>query len=174
MSSMSSRPNAPSAASGRWEQVGAMLARPRMCDDRQVAVLALAGLSYYYLVPAPLLALPGLLLFAACAWRRLPLVLCLLPLTFPFWYVPKRVLGHMVFPLSEMTLVVCTAVPLTHELRRLRRLGWKHARPWCRLRALAVRVGGWTCLGAGLLLFGTLSGVALSRQHPEALRAERW
>src|SRR5262245_5442201 len=142
--------------------------------DRLIAALVLAGLAYYYLVPAPLLALPGLLLFALCAWRRLPLVLCLLPLTFPYWFVPKRVAGHVVFPLSEIALAVCAAVALAQTLERVRRSGLQPMRLQRCTRALGARLGNWICLGAGLLLLGTLVGVALARQHPEAWRTERW
>lgn len=74
-------------------------------QTRQGEGLVVAGivgsLAYFYIVPSPLLALPGLLCFALLAWLRLDITLCLLPLTFPFWYVPKRVVGHVVFPLSE-------------------------------------------------------------------------
>ena len=73
-----------------------------------------AALAYYYLVPNPVLALPGLAAFVALAWLRLEVALCLLPLTFPFWYVPKRVLGQAVFPLSEIALGVCLAVTIGH------------------------------------------------------------
>ncbi|MBF6590699.1 MAG: O-antigen ligase family protein [Ktedonobacterales bacterium] len=76
------------------------------------------GLVAFYLAPAPLLALPGLLLFAALAWRRLAWALCLLPLTFPFWYVPRPFFGHAVFPLSESALGVCLVIALAHALRK--------------------------------------------------------
>jgi putative inorganic carbon (hco3(-)) transporter len=160
-----------------WQRI-AMSARHATDRDYRTAALALAGLAYYYLIPSPLLALPGLLLFTLCAWRRLPLVLCLLPLSFPYWFVPKRVAGHLVFPLSEIALAICVSIALIHAYRRLRwhatSVRWLKA--WLRRStwALTARLGGWTCLGAGLLLLGTLIGVALARRPPEALRTERW
>ncbi len=87
-------------------------------SDARYAAGMVAALAYYYLVPNPLLALPGLVAFAALAWLRLELALCLLPLTFPFWYVPKRALGQAVFPLSEIALGVCLAAAAGHLLAR--------------------------------------------------------
>jgi putative inorganic carbon (hco3(-)) transporter len=148
-------------------------AHPRAERDRTLAMLLAAGLAFYYLVPSPLLSLPGLLLLAVCAWRRPPLALSLLPLTFPFWYVPKRVAGAAVFPLSEIALAVCVAVillqwasvtPLSAYPARLRRLR----------RVLLGRVGALLLAGAALLAVGVGIGVVIARQRPEALRAFRW
>src|SRR5215467_16301246 len=72
------------------------------------------SLAYFYCVPVPVLALPGLLLFAVLAWSRLDMALAILPLTFPFWYVPKRLFDGKVFPLSEIVLVVCVALAAAH------------------------------------------------------------
>src|SRR5262249_25006906 len=116
-------PTAASSALPAWVRPLTMFSYLATGDDRLIAALALAGLAFYYLVPEPLFALPGLLLFALCAWRRIPLVLCLLPLTFPYWFVPKRVAGHVVFPLSEIALAVCAAVALAQTLERVRRSG---------------------------------------------------
>ena len=90
---------------------------PVLIGGAPYAAGMVAGLAYYYLVPNPLLALPGLVVFAALAWLRLELALCLLPLTFPFWYVPKRALGQAVFPLSEIALGVCLAVAVGRLLQ---------------------------------------------------------
>jgi O-antigen ligase len=153
---------------GEW-RAARWLARD---EPRQAALLTL-GLAYYYLVPSPLLALPGLLLYIAVAWRQIALALCLLPLTFPFWYVPKRVVGHLVFPLSEIALVICLCVLVA---RWLIAVGPRGLVPRLR-RATAVllgRSGGALCLGAALLALGTAIGVLQARRHPEALRAFRW
>lgn len=91
----------------------------RTGGDACYAAGMVVALAYYYLVPSPLLALPGLVAFAALAWLRLELALCLLPLTFPFWYVPKRALGQAVFPLSEIALGVCLAVAIGHLIVRM-------------------------------------------------------
>src|SRR5579872_344096 len=87
-------------------------------DWLSIAAIVLS-LAYYYAVPSPLLSLPGLLAFIVLAWLRLDLALCLLPLTFPFWFVPKRVGGSVVFPLSEIALGVCFAVALARGVRSL-------------------------------------------------------
>jgi putative inorganic carbon (hco3(-)) transporter len=141
-------------------------------EPRQAALLTL-GLAYYYLMSSPVLALPGLLLYIVVAWRRPALALCLLPLTFAFWYVPKRVVGHLVFPLSEIALAVCFGVIVA---RWLIAVGPRGLVP--RLRRAAVilfgRIGAVLCLGAALLALGTAIGVVLARRHPEALRAFRW
>src|SRR5260221_9858167 len=95
--------------------------RMRMRARRETALtLALLGaLATFYVSPSPLIALPVLVVYAALAGLRLDLAVCLLPLAFPFWYVPKRVLGHTVFPLSEIALAVCLGVALVREGRRL-------------------------------------------------------
>src|SRR5258707_9456213 len=95
-------------------------------DAAIVAIVAgmLLSLAAYYLVPAPLLSLPPLLVFVVLVWFRLEVALCLLPMTFPFWYVPKQVAGQAFFPLSEIVLAVCMAVALAqgaHHLPPLRR-----------------------------------------------------
>ncbi len=55
----------------------------------------IAALALYYLTPWPALALLWLALIAALTWRSPRVALALLPLTFPFWYVPKRVYGPL-------------------------------------------------------------------------------
>ncbi len=131
------------------------------------------GLTYYYLVPSPALALPGLVAFAALAWRRLDLALALLPLTFPFWYVPRPVAGTVVFPLSEIALAVCVAVALGREVLRFRS-GQRTLRLRRRALALAARLGPWLLIGSGLLVVGLTLGVVIARRPHEALRAYRW
>ena len=139
-------------------------------EPRQAALLTL-GLAYYYLVPSPALALPGLLLYIVVAWRRPALALCLLPLTFPFWYVPKQVAGQVVFPLSEIVLAVCAAVALAQGARHLPAL----RRHLPRLaRAALGRSGPRLALGALLLALGTAIGIVIAPRPHEALRAWRW
>ena len=133
----------------------------------------IASLAYYYLVPANLLALPGLLVFLLLTWRRLDLALCVLPLAFPFWYVPKRIFGYHFLPLSEIALLVCFVVGLLKETRHVRN-GLDRARIWTRAYLLCHRVGYWLLVGAGLLFLGTTVGVAIASHPHEALRAYRW
>lgn len=133
----------------------------------------IASLAYYYLVHSNVFALPGLLIFVWLAWRRLDLALCVLPLTFPFWYVPKRVYGGHVLPLSEVALVVCFGVGIVQEARHVR-AGLDHARIWTRAYLLGHRVGLWVIVGAALLFAGTTIGVAIASHPHEALRTYRW
>jgi putative inorganic carbon (hco3(-)) transporter len=141
-------------------------------DVWELAGLILS-LAYYYLMPQPLLALPGLAVFAYLAWRRLGDALCLLPLTFPFWYVPKRVFGHTVFPLSEIALAVCTAVALVRIAPMLRAAA-SRARLAHQVRLALARLGPWLGLGAAVLAAGTALGVLVALRPHEALRAYRW
>jgi putative inorganic carbon (hco3(-)) transporter len=155
--------------------VASMMSGAARSREREPLLAAgmILGLAYYYLVPSPLLALPGLIVFAGAAWLRLDLALCLLPLAFPFWFVPKRVAGHAVFPLSEIALAVCLAVAIAHWLTiwRLRGgLSWaQRAR-----QVLWGRLGIWIVLGAALLALGTAAGVLIAVRPREALRAWRW
>src|SRR5579883_1657465 len=131
--------------------------------QRQAALIAsmIACLAYFYLVPAPLLALPGLLIFAVLAWGRLDLALALLPLTFPFWYVPKRLFNDKVFPLSEIVLAVCVALALAHLVQVLWRRHWRlPARAWAlsHIRVLVRRVGPLTIASAVLFVLGVSLG----------------
>jgi putative inorganic carbon (HCO3(-)) transporter len=145
-----------------------------LCErEPLLAAGMILGLAYYYLVPSPLLALPGLLVFAVGAWLRLDLALCLLPLAFPYWFVPKRVGGHAVIPLSESALAVCLAVAIAHWLTTWRIRG---GLTWARRagQVLWGRLGIWMVLGAALLVVGTTAGVLIAVRPREALRAWRW
>ncbi|HET9111320.1 MAG TPA: O-antigen ligase family protein [Ktedonobacterales bacterium] len=136
-------------------------------------VLALAA---YDLTPAPALSLVWLALVAALTWRSPRVTLALLPLTFPFWFVPKRVYGHLVFPLSEIALVVCVAVVaglVAGWLIRARRT-LNRERLWRAARGLLARLGPATAFGGALLLVGMTLGVVIARRPHDALRAWRW
>jgi putative inorganic carbon (HCO3(-)) transporter len=139
--------------------------------------LLIAGLTlslgYYYVVPQPLVALPGLLVYALLAWLRLDLTLALLPLAFPYWYVPKRVAGHVVFPLSEIALAVCAALALA-QLASLARRARGRAVLAREARRLARQAGPWLLWGTALLVLGLSVGVVVARRPHDALRAWRW
>ena len=137
------------------------------------------------LAPWHPLALLALALFVALTWWRLDLALCLLPLTFPYWYVPRALIGHAVFPLSEIALAAGLGVALV----RAGRWGWRTRRRGEGLASLAHRwrehaqsrwqriwrrLGPATMIGGGLLLLGVTLGVLVARRPHEALRTWRW
>ncbi len=179
--------------SEQWAEAGTWLSTDR-CTVFTVVGLVV-GLAAFYLAPSPVLSLPGLIVAAVLAWRRLDLALAVLPLTFPYWYVPKRVFGHEFFPLSEVALAVCVLIGVARLVERYarvlvdarsadgdrRNLGWSRA-AWERvlrtsraqLRPLVVDIGPLVVLGAVLLLLGAGTGVVIARRFPEALRAYRW
>jgi putative inorganic carbon (hco3(-)) transporter len=134
------------------------------------------ALALYYVTPSPALSLLWLALVVALVWRSPRVALALLPLTFPFWFVPKRVYGHLVFPLSEVTLAVCVVAVAGRAARRLLRAQWTPhpARLQWVARALLVRIGPATALGGALLLAGMTLGVIIARRPHDALRAWRW
>src|SRR5260221_439440 len=154
----------------RWTGAG----RGAPADAAVIAGMVLS-LAAYYVVPAPLLCLPPLLVFGVLAWFRLEAALCLLPLTFPFWYVPKQVAGQVVFPLSEIVLAVCAAVALAQGARHLPAL--RHRLP--RLaRAPLGRSGPWLARAIPLALALAFT-LARGQKRPRdmysmASGAERW
>ena len=155
----------------RGKRTGAGHRAPADAADAAVIAGMLLSLAAYYVGPAPLLCLPPLLVFVVLAWFRLEVALCLLPLTFPFWYVPKQVAGQVVFPLSEIALAVCAAIALAQGTRHLPAL----RRHLPRLaRAALGRCGPCLALGALLLAFGTAIGIVIAPRPHEALRAWRW
>jgi len=134
-----------------------------------------AALALFYLTPWPALAWLWLALIAALTWRSPRVALALLPLTFPFWFVPKRVYGHLYFPLSEIILAVIVAAVAVRAMRRMfplshreRGLGGEVARAWL------ARVGPATAVGGALLFVGMTLGVLIARRPHDALRAWRW
>jgi len=55
----------------------------------------------------PLFSLPFLFVFAFFVWLDVGLALTLLPLSLPFYLLPKPVIGHVVFYPAEIILVIC-------------------------------------------------------------------
>lgn len=170
---LASQPRGATIMRPRWPLRVVVSAWMRQHSQALTVAGLIASLAYYYLIHSNPLALPGLLVFIWLTWRRLDLALCVLPLTFPFWYVPKRVYGGHVFPLSEIALTVCIAVALLYEGRHVR-VGLDHARIWTRAYYLGHRVGAWVIVGAGLLFAGTTIGVVIAGHPHEALRTFRW
>ena len=137
-----------------------------------------AALALYYLTPWPALAWLWLALIAVLTWRSPRVALALLPLTFPFWFVPKRVYGHLTFPLSEIILAVIVVVVAVRALtpspsprgrgEQWQRLLMRGSRAWL------ARVGPATAVGGALLFVGMTLGVLIARRPHDALRAWRW
>ncbi len=84
----------------------------------------------------PLVSLPFLLIFFVLCWYRLPLALALLPLTVPYYLLPKTVFDHANFSLAEITLLVCVGVAGVQLI--LWQTTWRYWLPW---RELWDRVG---------------------------------
>lgn len=142
-----------------------------------IACGIILSLAYFYLTPISLLALPGLLCFGYLAWRRLDVALALMPLTFPFWYVPKELILGKVFPLSEIALAVCIAIAIVQlglSARRSPSLGEALARLRCELGWWRTNAGLLIIVGAALLFLGTSLGVMVALRRSDALRAWRW
>lgn len=129
----------------------------------------IALLAAYYLTPSPALSWVWLALLAALIWRSPRMALALLPLTFPFWFVPKRVIGSAVFPLSEIILVICALVLAVKGARSFWRIRWRRMS-----LALLARSGSLAALGGALLLVGMTLGVVVAVRPHEAVRAWRW
>ena len=135
-------------------------------------IIALAG---YYLTPWPALAWLWLALLAALTWRSPRVALALLPLSFPFWFVPKRVYGHLYFPLSEILRAVIVAVAMARAARRVFLLSSRERGPGSAVaRAWLARVGPLVALGGALLFVGMTLGLLIARRPHDALRAWRW
>jgi putative inorganic carbon (hco3(-)) transporter len=143
----------------------------------KIAAIVLS-LAYFYLIPWPLLTLPGLICFGLLAWKRLDIAVALLPLTFPFWYVPKRLFDNKVFPLSEIILAVCVLLAIAQLA-----LAWRQRsfslRAWLSgfrsgIDWLIRHLGMLVMSGTALFVIGVSLGVLVARRRPEALRAWRW
>ena len=115
----------------------------------------------------PLYTLPFLLIFAVLCWYRLSFAVALLPLTLPYYLLPKTVVGSYAFSMAEITLIACLVVALV-QLLFLRRK-WQYWLSWQELRD---RLGPFV-----IPIFVFLAAAALSTviayNHQLALRAFR-
>lgn len=163
---------------------------PRRVAIRGYAYLA-ASLFGFAVIPWPPLALAALAIWTVLAVRDLPRALVLLPLTFPYWYVPRPLVGSAVFPVSEVALLTCAFAAMI-------RVAWRVAGPHPPapspigeggtlangagprhkarrvIAALVRRVGPGIVIGAALLFVGVSLGVLVADRPREALRAWRW
>jgi O-antigen ligase len=106
------------------------------------------------------------------------MALALLPLTFPFWFVPKRIFDDKVFPLSEIVLAVCVLLAIAQLALVWRRRSFS-PRAWrSRFRSgvdwLIRHLGILMVSGTALFVIGVSLGVLVARRRPEAVRAWRW
>ncbi len=123
----------------------------------------------------PLFSLPFLFLFIVLAWYWLPIAVALLPLTFPFYYIPKAIYARTVqgevhainFSLVEITLWLCVLIAGLQWILLRRR--WPLHTHWKDLRN---RLGPllWPCL---LFFVAALIACFLAFQRQNALRAFR-
>src|SRR5947209_6461880 len=116
----------------------------------------------------PLYAVPFLLLFAALCWFCLPFAVALLPLTLPFYPLPKTVFSHYVFSLTEITFGVCLLVALIQLL--LWRSRWQY---WLSWRKLRDRTGPFIIPILVFLLAAAFS-IVIAYAKNVALRYFRW
>jgi O-antigen ligase len=151
----------PAPSSGSW---------PERYGPWALLIAALLGMALSPWQPLTLLCLGA---FAALAWRWLDRALCLLPLAFPYWFVPRPLVGSAVFPLSELTLGACLVAALARELPALAQPGG-----WERLRSsmLSVlrRLGRWLVVGIVTFALGLTLSLLIARMPREALRSWRW
>ncbi|HEV8190464.1 MAG TPA: O-antigen ligase family protein [Ktedonobacterales bacterium] len=136
-------------------------------------VLLLATLLGVALSPWQALTVLCLCSFAVLAWRWPDRALCLLPLTFPYWFVPRPLVGSAVFPLSELALGACLAAILARELPMLFRLG-RLERLRSGVLVLRRRLGPWLVAGIAALALGLTLSLLVARMPRDALRAWRW
>jgi putative inorganic carbon (hco3(-)) transporter len=142
-------------------------------SDIRVWVLLLAALLGVALAPWQALTVLCLCSFAVLAWRWPDRALYLLPLTFPYWFVPRPLVGSAVLPLSELALGACLAAALARELPALLHPGRLE-----RLRTGALvllrRLGPWLVAGIGAFALGLTLSLLVARMPRDALRAWRW
>lgn len=133
-------------------------------------LVPLLGMAFSPWQPLTVLCLCG---FAVLAWRWLDRALCLLPLTFPYWFVPRPLVGSAVFPLSELALGACLVAALAREAPALARPNRLE-----RLRAFALalwrRLGPWLVAGIVAFALGLTLSLLVARMPRDAVRAWRW
>ena len=115
----------------------------------------------------PLYSLPFLLIFAVLCWYRLPFAIALLPLSLPFYFLPKVVDGPYRFSLVEVTLATCLVVALLQLLfKRQARQLWPSWSEW------RVRFGPFVYPMLVFLAFAAIS-ILIAYSQKDALRAFR-
>jgi O-antigen ligase len=114
--------------------------------DRLVEFGMIASMVLYYLIGNwhfgsnavfhvnPLYSYPFLVIFAALCWFRLSFAIALLPLTLPYYLLPKPLLSHYTysFSIAEITFVICFVVAVAQLLVKRKR--WQYWLSWQDLR----------------------------------------
>lgn len=114
--------------------------------DRLVEFGMIASMALYYLVGNwnlgsnaifhvnPLYSYPFLVIFVVLCWFRLPFAIALLPLTLPYYLLPKPLLSHYTysFSLAQITFVLCFVVAVAQLLVKRKR--WQYWLSWQYLR----------------------------------------
>jgi putative inorganic carbon (HCO3(-)) transporter len=151
----------------------------QIVHDRLIEAGLIVSMALYYVVGNqhlgagrffhlnPLYTLPILLIFAVLCWYRLSFAVALLPLTLPFYLLPKTLVGSYAFSMAEITLIVCLGVALV-QLLLLRRT-WQYWLSWQELRG---RLGPFVIPILVFLVAAVLSTV-IAYNHQLALRALR-
>src|SRR5579885_541006 len=115
----------------------------------------------------PLFSLPFLLLFAVLCWYRLPFAVALLPLSLPFYLMPKLIFSSYNFSLAEITLGICLIVAMLQLI--VQRRSWPYRLSWAELRD---RLGPFLYPILVFLVFAALS-IVVAYAQKSALRAFR-
>ena len=114
--------------------------------DRFVEFGMIASMGLYYLIGNwnlgtaaffhvnPLYSYPFLVLFAVLCWYRLSFAVALLPLSLPYYLLPKPVLSHYSysFSIAQITFGICLVVAIAQLL--IKRKRWQYGLSWRELR----------------------------------------
>ncbi len=82
----------------------------------------------------PLYSYPFLAIFAVLCWYRLPFAVALLPLTLPYYLLPKPLLNHYTysFSIAQITFGICFIMAIAQLL--IKRDRWQYGLSWPELR----------------------------------------
>ncbi len=115
----------------------------------------------------PLFALPFLLIFVVLCWYRLAFAVALLPLTLPYYLLPKTVYSHYNFSIEEIMLWICVGVAVVQMI--LWQGTWRY---WLSWRAFRNRIGWFSIPIAVFVVAAAVSCIFAYDLHA-ALRAFR-
>jgi putative inorganic carbon (HCO3(-)) transporter len=115
----------------------------------------------------PLIAVPFLLIFVVLCWYRLAFAVALLPLSLPYYLLPKTVYSHYNFSLAEITLWICLGVAAVQVI--IWQGTWRY---WLSWREFRDRVG---LFGIPIVVFVVAAAISVVFAYDShvALRAFR-